>query len=1781
MISSNQHASSHVAKTVRIGRIGILLLLTTLFTAGAVAAEEIEFSRAFTLADVDLGHSSITTADQKMAIDASLFNAYFSTTKRKVGKSEFRQGGQWELVLAFRQPINIGTSLLSACGNERHLVTQVLRPDFTGSLKQAGAGDWQTIPSSHVLPADFRTRSLRVASQQSHRCLMSWVCLQQRLASVTSLAIGSGEKAPFGAHPDSLPRGEVWVNTRKDPRPGAPQQIQRGPVSDATPSWYILSWDHPQTLTGLYLSCNADQFRVLAYRGDADLNPAVAPANAWRPLEVSSLHEQSEGNLPIDRLLAFPPTKILAIKLEMTSSLKGSEAVVSQMAALLSPSELTSTLPNAEKITSKLAAAGGKAIAYQQPFDGQVAMVITDAAGRTVRNLVAQVDRQKGPNLELWDLKNDAGLTVPPGTYQWKAITSPPLNVRYQMTVYPNAPQIFPGQTPWLTGVSGSNGWLADHAPITSGATSGDRVYFGAPGVEGGVCLIECDLTGRKQWGKHNFGPFSGVGRLAGDQHHLYIQERDGLHRLDPSTHEIHRLATLTSAKRQGKVSAMAARDGQVVVSMTSPIPWLAGATRAEVIDLENCLPKLATRIPDPLGTRRVKPNPRADFLRLLRLQGTPAGQGRPRTDGRERIFPATIDTSETGGKAQYVLLAFREPVPLGSVVLPNLGPDYLVDLSVLKPDAPYPPNAHQQRDWQPCPEQPKSGWTCIPMPPKTLTRGLRVRVRLATDADEPNLLDDPLALVEPKKRSGIPEFDIDAALDSSPAKTILKAAPTSKWFASFEGMKLMRRRFTNRTPLARVRVNSGEVNALGEWDAERTAALSVETPGIYVLDWKQPQKLAGLAIKEIDGAVTEIDVWDSASNSGEVPLADAPGWRNVATYQQSRRDSYEPSFERNDHARYMDGYVPFGGEITTRAVRLRVVSQWADNGQRGTSSLRADHGGRSLDPRRCRIWGVAALQYLGDEVPLDALTYQRLDVRDGKTGKLLRELPVDGGASPDSLAFRQDGALLAVQQGRIVQIDTATGASTNLLPEIDGQSVIAQRLAIGPKGDIFVYVKPEQVVHVFDRAGKKLRTIGHAGGQSPGPWDPQKFRDVGELVVDRIGQLWVVERQDVPRRIVQYAADGRFVRELYGNTHYGGGGILDPADKTRLFYHHIEFAIDWELGRSRIKNMLAQWLPDNCVPVRYQGQTYLATTPLSHQATQPATTVYRYDEERGVATLAAAFGEANSFEPLKTPQILSRLADGKTPRDYTFLWSDRNADSTVDVVEVQFELKPEGNRTLQLGRFNSALRCWAGDVFYQPAKILDNGVPVFERIASPARRGNYELSNGNLIAFRVGTDDAARYGDGKSQETSGIGPDGQKLWRYPTEHPGVSGLWLPPYEPGYVSNEFGIIGHATAPRGELGEYIVMHANNGQWKVWTADGLLAGQIFRHKLDSRSVVESSFPQAKRGMSFDNLTAGQEHFHGYFTQTADGRSYVVHGGHHIMVSEVLGLDSFRRLAGEVTVTSEDARRVRITQDKLARREARSQARVMDCLLLDDGVPPQVAERDGIRFGLGYDDKYLYARWEVSGHGLLANSGADFQRYFKTGACLDLQLGIDQKANPGRRAPVEGDLRLLFTVADGKPQAVLYQPIAADAKPEEAWETRTDAAGTTQFDRVVRVTGASLKYVVPPGQNNSYRFEAAIPLSSLGWQPQPGQLLRCDWGALTSDDGHTVKRRIYWSNELATGTTDEAWEARLDPHLWGNLVVATNSRDQRRLDRLTPDGRAKPNIADDLLDELQLKK
>src|ERR1700682_498086 len=107
-------------------------------------------------------------------------------------------------------------------------------------------------------------------------------------------------------------------------------------------------------------------------------------------------------------------------------------------------------------------------------------------------------------------------------------------------------------------------------------------------------------------------------------------------------------------------------------------------------------------------------------------------------------------------------------------------------------------------------------------MPPQVRTRGLRLRVRRAAEAADDNLVDDILATPTGKKK-GLSEFDLGQPAAKSDSQKSVETRSKEDWFASFEGLKLLRRRFVDLTPAAKIRVSSGEINSAGEWDAKRS----------------------------------------------------------------------------------------------------------------------------------------------------------------------------------------------------------------------------------------------------------------------------------------------------------------------------------------------------------------------------------------------------------------------------------------------------------------------------------------------------------------------------------------------------------------------------------------------------------------------------------------------------------------------------------------------------------------------------------------------------------------------------------------------------------------------------------------------------------------------------------------------------------------------------------------------------------------------------------------------
>jgi hypothetical protein len=365
-----------------------------------------------------------------------------------------------------------------------------------------------------------------------------------------------------------------------------------------------------------------------------------------------------------------------------------------------------------------------------------------------------------------------------------------------------------------------------------------------------------------------------------------------------------------------------------------------------------------------------------------------------------------------------------------------------------------------------------------------------------------------------------------------------------------------------------------------------------------------------------------------------------------------------------------MDGTVDFGREVSTRAIRLRVTEQWMwkENGRAGNVGIRKDRGGLNLDPTRCRIHGVAPLKALGGEPVVDTLATQRIEVYDLNSKKLLQELPFPKGSD---LAFGPDGTLYGISNSRVVRVDTAGGKLVPLPLDVKKPTAVTLNKA----GDLLVFdgAADQRVVRMFDRSGKALRTIGTPGGRIVGPYDPTRFtsspRVAVDLAVDARDQLWVVECDHSPKRVSLWDMDGTFKKDLLGNTSYGGGGCLDPYDKSRLYHHGLEFTLDWKTGATALKNVLWQGnTPAGEQPIQLKDRRYLVTRPQFN--TQPVGVVYLQNGDR--LQCVAAVGAAGGFPMLRTAPILKSLGK-RALGNLDFTWSDRNSDGSPQPEEVEF----------------------------------------------------------------------------------------------------------------------------------------------------------------------------------------------------------------------------------------------------------------------------------------------------------------------------------------------------------------------------------------------------------------------------------------------------------------------------------------------------------------------------
>jgi hypothetical protein len=275
----------------------------------------------------------------------------------------------------------------------------------------------------------------------------------------------------------------------------------------------------------------------------------------------------------------------------------------------------------------------------------------------------------------------------------------------------------------------------------------------------------------------------------------------------------------------------------------------------------------------------------------------------------------------------------------------------------------------------------------------------------------------------------------------------------------------------------------------------------------------------------------------------------------------------------------------------------------------------------------------------------------------------------------------------------------------------------------------------------------------------------------------------------------------------------------------------------------------------------------------------------------------------------------------------------------------------------------------------------------------------------------------------------------------------------------------------------------------------------------------------------------------------------RYFVIHGGQDSRVWEVFGLNSVVPLTGGVyELTTADATLAAVKlNDYLALIAHRHRLTIVRGRSALDGAEPVTKNLDSQRqfeVRAAYDATNLYVRYDVTAPSELVNAESEPKLLFRGGNCLDIQLATDPRADSKRKEPVVGDVRVLITRQAGKPYAVVYRPRVAGFNGKRI--VLKSPTGQEVFDSIEVLDTIALDYAT---STDGFRVMVTVPLTTLGWKPQPGQMVHMDLGYLFGNGpGTQTAARAYWMNNSFTANVvnDVPHESRLEPAEWGVATV-----------------------------------
>lgn len=877
----------------------------------------------------------------------------------------------------------------------------------------------------------------------------------------------------------------------------------------------------------------------------------------------------------------------------------------------------------------------------------------------------------------------------------------------------------------------------------------------------------------------------------------------------------------------------------------------------------------------------------------------------------------------------------------------------------------------------------------------------------------------------------------------------------------------------------------------------------------------------------------------------------------------------------------------------------LYVAAVWESSKGNGTAELRltaiTKNGEKSVvkyeftpaNPKdmMAEISGLAARDGI---IVISLAGQKQLLFVDAKANKVLGSAPVEDARG---VAFDKAGNLLVLSENQLlrfainVQNPMQLDTQHSVLPKghpATPQLEDPQGLALDATGNIYISDRgSSHQVKIFSPEGKFLRAIGKSGAPKAGKYDALHMNNPRGVTVDSNNRIWVAEEDFLPKRVSVWNSDGTLWKAFYGPAHYGGGGKLDPRDKTRFYYadEHggaMEFRLDWKTGTDQLTNVFLR--PEKRNPFEdshffagpqdsiYINNRQYMTNAFNSSPTNGAQVCALWQMRDNLAVPVAALGSTRDVKLFMGDAFKTRWPQGVDDKEFErnpllFAWSDLNANGDIEADEVTFQKAATTGVTMMPDGAFVVARADDKTMRYAPQKFSAQGVPLYDLSKGEVLNSNAQNNNssGGGQAIQGSNGWVLHYPPPLPYSQFSIGgtKEGKPLWSYPNLWPGLhpSHEAAQPTFPGEIIGPTRLLGNIVTPKGEAGPLWALNGNMGNMYLLTQDGLFVDQLFE---DVRTAPLWAMPVAQRGMKLNGLSLHDENFWPTITQAQDGQIYVVDGGRSSLV-RLEGLENIKRLPDQtLRLTKDDLTTAQnyFVQIEAARQAVQGRGTLVVAMRpnaplvdgdLSDWNDAQWADIDkrGVAANFNSNSKpydvtgavaiagdKLFAAWKSEDKNLLNNTGESPNALFKTGGALDLMIGTNPNADPKRAQPVEGDMRLVVAQVKGQKKALLYRALVPGTKEPVPFSSPWR---TINLDKVEDVSDA----VQLAGKDGN--FEISIPLATLGLNPQNGQNLQGDIGILRGNNGQTTAR-IYWSNKATGITSDVPSEAMLTPNLWG---------------------------------------